>query len=220
VNCLPQNIQPAEEYYGNTRAEILSLLPERVDRILEIGCGAGNTLQRIKAEKGCAWAGGAELFPDAAREARSKIDQVYEGNIESMELPIPEGSLDVILCLDVLEHLVDPWRMIQRLHPLLKQGGVLIASIPNVRYYKISLALLCKGEWEYGEEGILDRTHLRFFTLASARRLMESSGLRIDEGSATGLEYGRWSRRINKLTLSLFKPLLEYQYLLRARRVD
>jgi len=220
MNAFPSNTINNENYYGNIRNEIFPLLPERVTRILEIGCGTGNTLKHIKIEKRCEWTGGVELFSAAAQEARSKIDVVYEGNIELMELPVPLDSLDVILCLDVLEHLVDPWNLIMRLHHLLKQGGVLIASIPNVRYYQISLSLLCLGQWNYTSEGCLDKTHLRFFTLATALQLIESSGLKIDKVQATGLEQGRWAHLVNKLSFSFFKQLLEYQYLLRARRVD
>src|SRR5208283_1393393 len=118
-----------QEYFIYTRKEILPLIPDVVSKVLDIGCGAGNRLAWIKSLRNCVWVGGVELSSDAAMQARQKLDEVYVGNIEIMDLPIANGSLDLILCLDVLEHLVDPWSTVFRLQELLKPGGALIASI-------------------------------------------------------------------------------------------
>ena len=206
------------QYFSLIRREILPLLPENSNRIFEVGCGTGNTLSFLKSSGRCQWAGGIELFHDAADAARKNIDFVLEGSVENIELPFEEQSMDVILCLDVLEHLVDPWKVVHRLHVLLKPGGVLVCSIPNIRYFRVVLSLLICGKWEYSESGILDKTHLRFFTKKTAIELVTCSGLTVDMLASTGLEKGRKGRYCNKFTLGLFKPLFEWQYLIRAAR--
>ncbi|MDA8429807.1 MAG: class I SAM-dependent methyltransferase [Geobacteraceae bacterium] len=206
-------------YYAIARTEILPLLPEKAERIFEIGCADGSTLLWVREQLASSWAGGVELFEDAAEKARQRIDWVSQGNFEAMELPFDDNSMDLILCLDVLEHLVDPWAVIKRLHGLLKPGGVIIASIPNIRHAKVSLALLCRGEWNYTDVGILDRTHIRFFTRSTAKQLVESSGLKIDKVLSSSSDTWIWSW-FNLFTFSLFKPLLEYQYLIRARKPE
>jgi SAM-dependent methyltransferase len=205
----------APEYFDLARKEILPLLPKTSDRLLEVGCGTGSTLSYLKSSSRCRWAAGIELFHDAADIARKRIDCVVEGSIEDIELPFEQESMDVILCLDVLEHLVDPWKTVRRLHLLLKPRGVLVCSIPNVRYFRVALSLLLRGKWEYSDSGILDKTHLRFFTKRSAVELVACSGLEVDMIAHTDVEDGR---RWNALTLGLFKPLFEWQYLIRAVR--
>jgi 2-polyprenyl-3-methyl-5-hydroxy-6-metoxy-1,4-benzoquinol methylase len=205
------------EYFENVRLDALSLLPKDVDRVLEVGCGTGNTLAWLKANKGCSWVGGVEIFREAAEEARWKLDALYEGDVEALDLPIEAESLDAVLCLDVLEHMVDPWRVVRRLHALLRPGGVLIASIPNVRNFRVVLPLLLLGKWDYADSGPLDKTHLRFFVRKTTVELLECSGMTVDTVKVLGLE--EWKARVaNALTLSLFKPLFEYQYLMRARK--
>lgn len=203
------------EYFENVRLDALALLPEEVDRVLEVGCGTGNTLAWLKVNKGCSWVGGVEIFHEAAREAQGKLDAVYEGDVETIDLPVEPGSLDAVLCLDVLEHMVDPWRMVRRLDALLKPGGMIVASLPNVRNFRVVLPLLLLGKWEYGDSGLLDRTHLRFFVRRTAIDLLECSGMTVDAVEVLGLD--EWKTRIvNTLTFSLFGPLFEYQYVMRA----
>ena len=91
-----------------------------------------------------------------------------------------EGPFDTILCLDVLEHLPDPWATIARLEAMLAPGGTLVVSLPNVRHYTVSLPLLFAGRWTYGDAEVLDRTHLRFFVKRTARALLEGAGLAIN----------------------------------------
>lgn len=207
------------DYYSHVRAEIGQLLPRKVDRVLEIGCGSGETLAWIKSSKGVQHACGVELFEASAATAATKLDQVVTGNFESMELPPDMRDFDAILCLDVLEHFVDPWTAVRRLDALLRPGGVLIASIPNVRYFRVVLDLLLRGRWDYQDSGILDRTHLRFFTRRTALELMQCSGLRLEAISSTGLEAGRNARYLHFMTLTLMRPLFEYQYLIKVQKV-
>lgn len=210
--------QKEDGYYSHVREEIEQLLPAHVDRILEVGCGRGETLAWIKDSKGAKFACGVELFEESAAAAARKLDCVVTGNFEAIELPAEVNAFDVILCLDVLEHFVDPWKAIHRLDGLLRPGGVLIASIPNVRYFRVVLALLFQGRWDYEDFGILDRTHLRFFTKRTALELLQTSGMRLESISATGLEKGRKTRYLHMLTLFMLRPLFEYQYLIKVRK--
>lgn len=207
-------------YYSHIRGEIAEVLPDRIGRILEIGCGDGETLAWIRNGRGAAFTCGVELSPDSAIVASTKADRVVAGNFEEIELPSDFESFDVVLCLDVLEHFVDPWGAVRRIEKLLSPGGILIGSIPNVRYFRAVLPLLLLGRWEYQDSGILDRTHLRFFTKQTAIELMCSSGMSLESVRATGLEKGRKTRYINWATLSLFRPFFEYQYLIRVRKAE
>ena len=211
-------LQRAQSYYEYTRTEIRDMIPQSVDRVLEIGCGTGNTMMWLKNLKQCSWVGGVEMSSESAAIARQKLDAVYSVNIENTELPIAEGTLDLILCLDVLEHMIDPWSVVRRLRTLLKPGGALIASIPNVRHKKILFPLLFAGKWNYTEEGILDKSHLRFFVRQTAVELIASSGLVVDLVMSTGLGRSQKSRAVNAIIPSIIKSLFEKQYLIRGVR--
>lgn len=206
-------------YYSNIRTDIAPLLPDRLERVLEIGCASGVTLAHFKSRGTFGWIAGVEPVHEVALQAGNRLDMIFEGDIENMVLDIPEGSLDAILCLDVLEHLVDPWSVMKKLHPYLRPGGIVLASIPNVRFYKVILDLMLRGKWSYVSDGIMDRTHLRFFTLSSAIELIESAGLRMDGVLKKGVERNKGRGRTNRLTFRVFEDLLTYHYLLRARKL-
>jgi SAM-dependent methyltransferase len=203
-----------ESYYEYYRKDILPLVPKHVGKVLEIGCGTGNTLAYLKANGYCDWVGGVELFPDAAAEAISKVDKLYEGNIEEMDLPIELGSIDMILCLDVLEHLINPEIVIKKLHTYLTPGGIIIASIPNINHYSVTFPLFFQNKWDYQENGILDKTHLRFFVRQTAINLMSCSGLKINE-VLPSLAFKK-SIVLNIATFGLFESFLTWQYLIKV----
>ncbi|GEM_PF-283223 len=198
-------------YYECVRTDIAQLLPDRVSRLLEVGCGTGNTSAWVKSKTGC-WTAGVELFPAVAHEAEQKLDSVLIGDIQAAHLPFRPGSFDVILCLDVLEHLRDPWAVVEKLTPLLSPEGCLIASVPNVRHFSVTLPLLLKGRFEYSPSGLLDKTHLRFFVRETAINLLESSGLHVDR---IVKNVSARSKVIYPIAGSL-KEVLVFQYLMRA----
>lgn len=206
------------DYFSHARVDVFGLIPARVERVLELGCGEGATLARLKAEGRCSWAAGVELFPDAAKRAAERLDVVWTGDLEQMVLPVPDASLDLVLCLDVLEHLVDPWAVVRRLAALLRPGGALVASIPNVRHWRVWWPLLTRGRWTYTDSGLLDRTHLRFFTRSTAVALFEQAGLRVEAVTAhpPAVLSRRWIA--DRLTLGLARDLLDTQLLIRAIR--
>jgi 2-polyprenyl-3-methyl-5-hydroxy-6-metoxy-1,4-benzoquinol methylase len=215
--------EKADDYFENARTEIATLLPERLDRVLEIGCGAGATMKWLRSRSTVQYAAGVELVPDAASKASAVFDPVMTGNIETMNLP--EGKFDLIVALDVLEHLVDPWSVVRRLHGALKPGGAVIVSIPNVCHYSVVLPLIVRGRWEYTSFGLLDSTHLRFFTRRSAIELMTNSGLVLDKINPVRV-WPAWMTKLSRTArwyvmkvIGWIVPhhLLDYQLLIRVR---
>jgi 2-polyprenyl-3-methyl-5-hydroxy-6-metoxy-1,4-benzoquinol methylase len=145
-------------------------------RVLDVGCSSGY-LARPLSERGNSIVG-IELDPAAAHEAEAFCEQVLVGDVESMELSLPAGSFDVVLCGDVIEHLRDPVAALARLRPLLRPGGRLVVSTPNVANWAVRLALLA-GRWRYTDRGILDRTHTHLFTRPTLREALEQAGYRV-----------------------------------------
>jgi 2-polyprenyl-3-methyl-5-hydroxy-6-metoxy-1,4-benzoquinol methylase len=206
-------------YFDNVRREIEPLLPAVSDRVLDVGCGAGATLQWLRQTGRCQVAVGIEMMESAAAVARERVDQVVVGDANILvESAFAAQSFDLILCLDVLEHLIDPWSFLAKVQRLLKHGGLIVASVPNVRHLRVVLPLLLAGRWRYEASGILDRTHLRFFTRDSALELMSGSGLHVSQ----------WCRRmppalskaglLNLATLGLARDLVAMGYLVAARK--
>ncbi|MBE9609551.1 class I SAM-dependent methyltransferase [Chitinilyticum piscinae] len=204
------------DYYGFVRQEIIPLLPEHAPRALEVGCGNGATLAWLKASGLCREAVGVEYSQSASQIAREHLDLVIEGNAEHIDFG-SLGQFDLILCLDVLEHLQDPWLMLRRLRERLSERGVLIVSLPNVRHHSVLLPLLLGGRWHYTDAGILDRTHLRFFTRDTARDLLETSGFAIADSCSVGQNWSpsRWWRWLGKWRAA--EPFCAVQYLFAAR---
>ena len=214
------------KYFGLARQEIGSLVPETVGRVLEIGCGSGGTLSWLKSTRSVSFAAGVEMQPDAAERARAVCDAIVVGDVERLELPFEPHSFDLILALDVLEHLVDPWSVVPRLHGLLKPGGHLIASIPNVAHYSVSLPLL-RGRWDYVRSGILDATHLRFFVQDSVEKLLTCSGLAVDKADPVirvpwdlhRVIGWRRNQRLTSLAARMFPHPFTYQFLMRVKNL-
>jgi SAM-dependent methyltransferase len=168
-------------YFANARREIYPLLPPQIGTVFEIGCGAGGTLDWLRREHDAKLTIGSELTEPAAARARTRVDRVIVGDVEKIELGIEPGTVDLVLALDVLEHLRDPWSVVHKLGRLLRPGGVMISSIPNVAHYSVALPLLLRSRWDYQDEGLLDRTHLRFFVERTAVELAVCSGLKLDK---------------------------------------
>jgi 2-polyprenyl-3-methyl-5-hydroxy-6-metoxy-1,4-benzoquinol methylase len=204
------------EYFARARSEIRPLLANGTGkslRGLEIGCSQGHTLEWLKQTGHCSWVAGVEPYAEIHESVRS-IDQFFKLDIEKGLPDIPPESIDLILCLDVLEHLINPWETIRRLDGLLKPGGQLIVSLPNIRNYHVVLDLAFKGKFSYSDSGILDRTHLRFFTRSSAIQLTESAGAIVTHVIRSDTQ--RWQKRLLS-TLGL-GDFLAKQFLLSATK--
>jgi len=189
---------------------LLSLAKGNPARILEIGCGRGQSLLYFKQQRGAVYTAGVEYVEDVAAIAREEkgLDHVISGDVESLNLS-HLGKFDLIIAGHVLEHVKDPWAVTRRLQALLNPDGQFIGSLPNVRHIKVSLPLLVFGKWEYQEEGILDWTHTKFFTKDTIRELLSSSGFVIDKIVP---EFAPRAVFANRATLGAFQNLLAWTY--------
>jgi 2-polyprenyl-3-methyl-5-hydroxy-6-metoxy-1,4-benzoquinol methylase len=209
----------ATSYFGNARKDIAPLLPNTLGHVLEVGCGSGATLAWLQRERGCDSTTGIELFAGAAASARAQVDHVLCGAAEEMLHQLPaQQQFGLVLCLDVLEHMVDPWAFLQALVPRLSLGGQIIISLPNVRFIGVLAPLLLQGQWTYREDGVLDRTHLRFFTRKTALELVKGTGLEVlgHRGNAPPTRTG--VGKLDQATFGLLKEFTAYQWLISARR--
>ena len=164
-----------DSYYQGTRDEMLRFIPENVGTVLEVGCADGNFGNRLK-ENGAREVWGVELVESAAQRAQRVLDRVLVGDIADLIDQLPANYFDLVIFNDVLEHMVDPFSVLERIKSRISQDGVVVSSIPNIRYYHVFRELLVHKTWEYEESGILDRTHLRFFTVKSIRNMYERLG--------------------------------------------
>ncbi len=181
-------------YFSGARRDFISALPrDPAASILEIGCGTGDTGALALAQHCCSRYCAVELMPAAAAEARTKVTEVVSGDVERVDLPWTAGSFDALLMSEVLEHLVDPWAVLRRLRALMKPGAVVFSSSPNVSHHSV-IRMLLRGSWRLTEVGIMDRTHLRWFTPRSYRELFEMTGYRVD--SVESVSRLRWKARL------------------------
>jgi len=172
--------KPAE-YFDGARHDIVALLPDRSDTaVLELGCGAGATGSAALTARKAKRYVGIELNASAAAIAAERLSEVLVADVETMPLGDLSGGFEVLVISEVLEHLKDPWSVLERLAGCLKPGGLVFASSPNVAHWAIVRELLF-GRFDYQESGVMDRTHLRWFTPQTYRELFNQAGFEVDE---------------------------------------
>jgi 2-polyprenyl-3-methyl-5-hydroxy-6-metoxy-1,4-benzoquinol methylase len=224
-------IEPkAAAYYLEQRPDLLALFDARGKRILDVGCAAGELGGALK-RAGAAEVIGIEREPEAAALAREKLDRVFVGDVQSLNPPLGEGGFDYIIFADVLEHTVDPWAVLADCRRYLKPGGRVVASIPNVRFYAV-IGRLIFNAWGYRESGILDATHLRFFTWPTIKAMFAGAGFRVERVEPVYRLFEDQSRvgRVGALASRLFCRLVApvilwrhfftFQYLVVAGKAD
>lgn len=163
-------------YYEGERNDLIRLVPETVKRVLDVGCAKGAYGRRLKQERPDVFLMGVEMNPLMADSARAYYDDIITQPVEKADLP---KDFDLINCGDVLEHLQNPWRMLNRIYQLLKQGGFLILSVPNMGHWSLVRDLL-QGRFEYIPVGLTCVTHIRWFTEQGIRTALENAGFDID----------------------------------------
>ena len=171
--------EKTDSYFEGGREDIVKLLASNPEQaILEVGCGSGGTARAVRAANKVGRYVGIELFEDAAAAAKAVIDEVLIGDVESLDLAPFAGQFDALIASEVLEHLVNPWDTVSRLVNCLKPGGAVYASSPNVAHWHVLKGLLM-GRFDYREAGVMDRTHLRWFTPETYRAMFEAAGTQV-----------------------------------------
>lgn len=207
----------AIEYHSTVRQDVIPLVPQ-VSRLLDVGGGTGATARHIK-EIGFAREIG--VIDAVAGDDPDGLDFVCSDDLNDLaameRFLAAHGPFDAMLFLDVLEHLVDPWSTVATFARHVSKGGVMIASIPNVRHRSVLVDLLFRNRWRYVEAGVLDRTHLRFFVRDSAIELMKMSGFTIERVEPSPIS-SRRDALINRLTFGLFRSFFTLQYFVVVRR--
>ena len=186
---------PADGYYANTRQDIIDALPRPIGSVLDVGCGSGGVGAGLR-DAGATRLTGIELVPAQAELARAHYDEVVAAPVEDA-LEQLEGPFDTVLCLDVLEHLVDPERVMRDLRGIAASGARLQVSLPNARHVSLMKDLVLKGTFGYTDWGHRDRTHLRWFTRRDIVEAMERAGWAVQRISHPEL---RRSRRLDRIT--------------------
>lgn len=216
----------AAHYYGLTRRDVVDFLEKYIQKhglkpksALEIGCSGGGTGQLLKERLGLDHYAGLELMPEAAKAARGRIDWVLQGNLEDMIAQdrmgeLPDRKYDLLLYLDVLEHLYNPWKALAETAKLLKPGGLLIGSIPNIGNLYI-LWKIMRDQFAYEEEGLLDKTHIRWFTAHTIKDMVgKDFDLREMGSNHDTWKTMNWQQKVFYAgTLGLWKRLFIRQYL-------
>jgi 2-polyprenyl-3-methyl-5-hydroxy-6-metoxy-1,4-benzoquinol methylase len=208
--------KPAD-YYAGERHEILPFVPESFKVVLDVGCGVGNFGALLKKELGLeVW--GIEPDGAASKEAAKKLDRVIQNQFLENIPELKGRYFDGIFFNDVLEHAIQPERLLGCAVDHLAANGRIIASIPNILFHQVMWEVIWRQDWKYVESGILDYTHLRFFTKKSIIRLFESC--RLEPISVIGINpcVTRAYRLANALMLNHLRDWKFVQFLVLARR--
>ena len=200
-------------YYEHVRREIQPLLPKSASQILDVGAGAGTTLNWLKSIYPNAETTGVEINSALHAELKKNADVAIIGDVDGCFSQLQ--NYDLILLLDVLEHLVDSLSTLRKLSTRLKVGGSVIVSVPNIAHFSVSIPLLLQRRFSYSDAGILDRTHLRFFVEQTAIELLNSANFRVTKGIISGLR-GPRSNLLDRLSFGLLRHHLAKQYIMRG----
>jgi 2-polyprenyl-3-methyl-5-hydroxy-6-metoxy-1,4-benzoquinol methylase len=206
---------------ASTHSKVVSLVPPAT-RVLEFGCATGYMSEVLKTRLGCTVVG-VEIDRDAAALAEQHAERVIVGDAEKIDYAaeLAGEEFDVVLFADVLEHLKEPADVLRRVRPFVAENGVVVASIPNIAHASVRLALLA-GEFRYREWGLLDDTHLRFFTRASIQDLFEETGYAVTHWLRQRFDVGETEIKVPEVPEAVREWLASdpeattYQFVLRA----
>jgi len=192
--------QHPPEYFESARQDMLRFVPQHVRTTLEFGCGFGGFSSLLKTRRNCeTWA--VEKDPQAAHQATQRLDRVICADAPESLSKLPQHYFDCIVFLDVLEHLADPYTLLLSVCSKLTERGVILVSLPNVRYYRTLVDYVVHGDWDYVDHGVLDKTHLRFFTKKSIVRMFTDLGFELLQLQGLHPTSSRTFRVVNALLL-------------------
>ena len=204
-------VDSPQSYYEGANERIIARIPGDAQRILDVGCAAGKLGEIVKRQRGLGQAArapqvevwGIELVPEVAADAKARLDHILVGDIEQMDpLPLPERYFDCMICGDVLEHLRDPERVLRRMRRHLAPEATVIANVPNIAHWSVLVQLL-QGQFNYEDKGLLDRTHVHFFTPLSFKDTLWEAGYLVTDEDALMLPDGGASKAIGQAAQAL-----------------
>ena len=204
-------------YFTHGRTEMLPFVPDRVTRVLEIGCGEAVFGAMLKDRYDCeVW--GVEPDEASLPTANERIDHVLHGLFDDVCGELPQDHFDLLICNDVIEHMSDPDAFLAAVAPKLTADAHVVVSLPNVRYWKNMWELIALKRWRYTDAGVMDRTHLRFFTQWTIRDLFERHGY--DFQTFQGINKSKSFKPLPLVMLSCgyFRDILYPQYGMRLKR--
>lgn len=209
-----------KDYFSAIRWNLINLIPEGNHKVLDVGCGSGATLKKLKELGKASEICGIDINENIAKSLSQELDKIVIGDIEMMEPQFNENYFDYIIFGDILEHLINPKKILNQYKMFLKDDGYIIASIPNIKYFNILLRLIIFDEFKYVDEGILDKSHLRFFTKKEIKKMFQSENLKIIH---TESKFWRPIRIINDKFFKVSKLLpfhsfFTIQYILKAKK--
>lgn len=173
-------VKPDQEYYSRVRTWPSLFDITRGAKILDVGCGKGK-LGAYLQRKYDATVTGLEIIESNFVVAASVLHSAHLGDIESMNMTVLGTGFDYVIFSDSLEHMLEPQMVLESMKAILAKDGRLLISMPNVRNFRVTVPLLFSDQWEYQDEGLLDRTHLRFFTRTSISNLLLRCGYEIEQ---------------------------------------
>ena len=229
----PLKTDHSVKYDDTPRTELIDLITEPPNRILEIGCGAGATGLALKQKFQDIEYVGVECDEGAVKIAQTRLDRVILLDIENVQLDtigLNKEYFDLIICADILEHLYDPWKMLSDLRYNITPDGKILASIPNIQHISIINNLL-NDSWTYSKFGLLDATHIRFFTLSEITKMFNGTGYKMLQCShpvqpeiesvkewPTDLDFGKFV--IKNVTRNEASKFFVFQYFIIAQKIS
>jgi SAM-dependent methyltransferase len=183
-------------------------------KILDVGCGEGSLGSYLQTRHGSEVTG-LEIIKDNFVVACTVLHEAHLGDIESMDISVLGSRFDYVIFSDSLEHMLEPKAVLERVRDLMAENGNLLISMPNIRNFRVTIPLVFLDKWDYQDEGLLDRTHLRFFTCKSICELIEQCGYKVQKvrfdlplSSKVGV--------LNMLTFGLFRRHLTSHYFIKS----
>ncbi|HEX4858918.1 MAG TPA: class I SAM-dependent methyltransferase [Usitatibacteraceae bacterium] len=233
---LGDGVDDGTVYAGHFNPALLESFAHAPRTLLDIGCSSGLLGAEVKRRHPACRTIGVEPHRSTANAAAKRLDQIVQARFEDVDFAaqgISPGSIDTVVAADVLEHMVDPWRAMLKLKPLLTPDAQIIISLPNGRHLRFLHGLLDQGEWRYAERGILDITHLRFFSLKTFGELLAQTGYRAEHCNyfldqsledfyqkniqKPNISFGIGRLVMNNVTPQELTELCTWQFFIRAR---
>ena len=206
-----------QSYFNGARADFVARLPlDPTARILEVGCGTGATGALALCRGRASHYTGVELFEGAAEQARHLLNEVLVGDVEKLAFPWQPCAFDALILSEVLEHLVEPWAVLERLRPFLRPGAMVLASSPNISHWRV-VRELAQGRFHLADQGVFDRTHMRWFTPDTFAAMFERAGYEVLNVEPV-TPFSERTKLISRLTQGRWDHLFMTQICLEARR--